>query len=88
MFKILCSFTVILLTYLIKFSNAKHDESQTVLNFLDFDKIKINLFTRNRTKEFHYKDFTQNDEECMIELNEIGNGLNNMELWAIKRKSF
>lgn len=86
MFKIHCLFTIIVCAYLIKFSGAEHNESQTVLNYINFEKIKINLFTRNRTTAFDYKVSTSNDEECSIELSKIGSGVKKIELWAIKRK--
>lgn len=88
MFEMRCLFTIILFTYSIKFSGAKHEESRMVFNYLNFEKIKIDLFTMSRTTEvFDYRVTTRNDEECMVELNEIGRGVKNLELWAIKRKN-
>lgn len=86
MLKIRSLFAIILFTYSIKFSGANHRQNQINLNFLNFEQIKSDLFTINRTVRHQYELSSQNDEQCLIELNAIGNGVKNLELWAIKRK--
>lgn len=88
MFKIRILFIIISVTNLIKCGGANDETSQMYSNFLNFEKMKINLFTTNETTIFDYKDSTGSDKDCMIELNKIGNGVKQMELWAIKRKIF
>lgn len=78
-------FAIILFIYLIKFSSANHRQNQMNLNFLNFEQMKIDLFTVNKTAH-QCKTMTQRDEKCLNELAAIGNGLKNLELWAIKRK--
>lgn len=87
MFKIHITFILIFSTSLINIG-AANDGKHQILNFLNFEEMKINLFTSNGTTTFDYNDklFTRNDEVCMVELNKIRNGLKRMELWAIKRK--
>lgn len=79
---------ITLLINLIEFSSsANHNRQNEInMNFHNFEQMKIDLFTSNRETERQYKAVTRNDEECMIELDAIGNGVKNMEFWALKRK--
>lgn len=88
MFKIRILIIIITITYSIKFSSANDKNSEIFSNFLNFENIKINLFTIDRTTVLDNKDSTRSDEDCLAELNKIGNGVKKLELWAIKRKIF
>lgn len=63
-----------------------NDVKHQILDSLSFEGMKINLFTSNIAAVHHNKDSTHSDEDCLVELNRIGNGLRRQELWAIKRK--
>lgn len=84
MFKIRIPFLIIFIVYSIKFGSA-NDEYRQFLDFLNFEKMKIDILTLNRTAVFDVNGSTHSDQDCLTELDKIRNGLKRMELWAIKR---
>lgn len=52
----------------------------------DFEGIKSSLFSLNPFSDFGLFSLSPKDLQCFKELNEIKNGLQNTEQWAMKRK--
>lgn len=69
----------------IKCSDARLKQNEVDSESFDFEKMKMNLFTKNPI-EFDCEIATDNDYDCLNELVEIGDGLKNGKQWAIKSK--
>ncbi len=76
-------FAVILMVFCIK-SFAADAELVEPFQTIDFEQMKRNIFTENISRKFEIVNATENDLKCVKELSAIGNGLINMELWAMK----
>ncbi len=83
-----CSkFAVTLMLLCIK--NCSADvESVKPFRLIDFEQMKSNIFTANISKELGNLAAMENNSKCVQELSAIGNGLINMELWAMKSKTY
>lgn len=73
--------------------SSKNAESEPQLsNFIDFERIKYDLFTKRDTifaiknSTFSDQQFEEVAEKCTAELKHIQNGLLNSEFWAMKCK--
>lgn len=68
---------------LIKCSYSVSPPNRTGLHGFDFEQIKRNLFMRSESNKLSDDILAENDE-CLTELFEIGDGLQNFDKWAIR----
>lgn len=86
---IICSLECLLSLILIintKCCSAKLKPEKISFNAFDFEQIKNDLLTKAPVNSLNLTNLTFNDEKCLNELNAIGDGLQNFQLWAIKGK--
>lgn len=77
---------IILLVLCIKCIDAELKPTRS-FDLFDFERMKMDIFTRNISEGFDYENVTRNELKCLEELRAIGKGLTDSELWAIKSKS-
>lgn len=70
---------ILFLAFCMKCCEAEF-ESQRFNDFVRFERMKNDLFTRSNKKQANSMD----DWKCLQELNNIGNGLKKFEPWAEK----
>lgn len=73
-------FLLILSGIVIKFSNGSPEINKIDLHSFDFEQFKHYLFGNNPISD---ENISSTDLECSNELQEIKNGLKNVEPWAI-----
>lgn len=75
-----------LIFFVIYISSGDAQTNGIDLEFFDFEQFKHEIFLTNRSTEFADQNLPPNDQACLDELKEVGNGLMETKLWALKRK--
>lgn len=76
---------LIVFVFWVKCSYSKFIPSETDSHSLDFEQMKLDLFTQSRHKKLSEK-IQMKNRKCLSDLVEVENGLNKGEEWALRSK--